>query len=185
MATAPAEPTEPAPIAKVDIPGTAVTANEGGHSACVSRGADYKETPIETNISPEEEIGDEGLLRPTEDPGLTPEQLTNHARLTWADNADTYTEYAMSAIENGEMSFVAKWPEGIQTLSEATALAQYIVKDGAYPKVDVIANDNIGSDGSRPAPCLAFRERPDVRSPHYQRKREAEMPPFFNTKIQI
>lgn len=59
----------------------------------------------------------------------------------------TYTEYAMSAIENGEMSFVAKWPEGIQTLSEATALAQYIVKDGAYPKVDVIANDNIGSDG--------------------------------------
>lgn len=147
VATAPAEPTEPAPIAKVDIPGTAVTANEGGHSACVSRGADYKETPIETNISPEEEIGDEGLLRPTEDPGLTPEQLTNHARLTWADNADTYTEYAMSAIENGEMSFVAKWPEGIQTLSEATALAQYIVKDGAYPKVDVIANDNIGSDG--------------------------------------
>lgn len=137
---------EPAPIAQVNVPGTAVTASDS-HSTSVSRGADYKETPVETNLSPEEEIGDAGLLRPTEDPGLTPEQLTNHAKLTWADNADTYTEYAMSAIESGETSFTVKWPEGIQTLSEATALAQYIVKDGAYPKVDVIANDELGSDG--------------------------------------
>ena len=137
---------ELAPIAQVNVPGTAVTASDS-HSTSVSRGADYKETPVETNLSPEEEIGDAGLLRPTEDPGLTPEQLTNHAKLTWADNADTYTEYAMSAIESGETSFTVKWPEGIQTLSEATALAQYIVKDGAYPKVDVIANDELGSDG--------------------------------------
>lgn len=145
-APAPANAGEPAPFAQVNIPGTAVTASDG-HSTSVSRGADYKETPVETNLSPEEEIGDAGLLRPTEDPGLTPEQLTNHAKLTWADNADTYTEYAMSAIESGETSFTVKWPEGIQTLSEATALAQYIVKDGAYPKVDVIANDEVGSDG--------------------------------------
>ena len=98
-----------------------------------------KDRKVEIIDDPDSELSDEerkgleqyvanGGLRPTDEPGLSDEDMMRASKNTYEFLAADINSYAVSAMENGEDNFTIRWPDGIQTTKEAYFFAKYIVE---------------------------------------------------------
>lgn len=74
------------------------------------------------------------LLRPTDEPDLSVEQIQQSVEQIRRALSDEYAERAEAAAAEGRNSFVANWPEGVQTKIEAEYLVKAFIDSKVYCK---------------------------------------------------
>lgn len=72
------------------------------------------------------------LLQPTDEPELTKEQIQQSVEQIRRALSDEYADRAEAAAAEGRNSFVASWPEGVQTQIEAEYLVQAFIDSKVY-----------------------------------------------------
>ena len=136
-----AAPTETKVITPEAAPAPAATTTEEKKSAAPSIAPEKIEGAIERDgktsvlTAPEREevrgdidpINDENILAVDDVPPISTETAKMSAENIALFISRELEELANSALENGESSFVFKWPEGIQTITEAEYLAKELM----------------------------------------------------------
>ena len=136
-----AAPTETKVITPEAAPAPAATTTEEKKSATPSIAPEKIEGAIERDgktsvlTAPEREevrgdidpINDENILAVDDVPPISTETAKMSAENIALFISRELEELANSALENGESSFVFKWPEGIQTITEAEYLAKELM----------------------------------------------------------
>lgn len=136
-----AAPTETKVVTPEAAPAPAATTTEEKKSAAPSIAPEKIEGAIERDgktsvlTAPEREevrgdidpINDENILAVDDVPPISTETAKMSAENIALFISRELEELANSALENGESSFVFKWPEGIQTITEAEYLAKELM----------------------------------------------------------
>lgn len=136
-----AAPTETKVVTPEATPAPATTTTEEKKSATPSIAPEKIEGAIERDgktsvlTAPEREevrgdidpINDENILAVDDVPPISTETAKMSAENIALFISRELEELANSALENGETSFVFKWPEGIQTITEAEYLAKELM----------------------------------------------------------
>ena len=136
-----AAPTETKVVTPDAAPAPATTTTEEKKSATPSIAPEKIEGAIERDgktsvlTAPEREevrgdidpINDENILAVDDVPPISTETAKMSAENIALFISRELEELANSALENGETSFVFKWPEGIQTITEAEYLAKELM----------------------------------------------------------
>ena len=136
-----AAPTETKAVTPEAAPAPATTTTEEKKSATPSIAPEKIEGAIERDgktsvlTAPEREevrgdidpINDENILAVDDVPPISTETAKMSAENIALFISRELEELANSALENGETSFVFKWPEGIQTITEAEYLAKELM----------------------------------------------------------
>lgn len=136
-----AAPTETKVVTPEATPAPATTTTEEKKSATPSIAPEKIEGAIERDgktsvlTAPEREevrgdidpINDENILAVDDVPPISTETAKMSAENIALFISRELEELANSALENGESSFVFKWPEGIQTITEAEYLAKELM----------------------------------------------------------
>lgn len=136
-----AAPTETKVVTPNAAPAPATTTTEEKKSATPSIAPEKIEGAIERDgktsvlTAPEREevrgdidpINDENILAVDDVPPISTETAKMSAENIALFISRDLEELANSALENGETSFVFKWPEGIQTITEAEYLAKELM----------------------------------------------------------
>lgn len=136
-----AAPTETKVVTPEAAPVPAATTTEEKKSAAPSIAPEKIEGAIERDgktsvlTAPEREevrgdidpINDENILAVDDVPPISTETAKMSAENIALFISRELEELANSALENGESSFVFKWPEGIQTITEAEYLAKELM----------------------------------------------------------
>ena len=136
-----AAPTEAKVVTPDAAPAPATTTTEEKKSATPSIAPEKIEGAIERDgktsvlTAPEREevrgdidpINDENILAVDDVPPISTETAKMSAENIALFISRELEELANSALENGETSFVFKWPEGIQTITEAEYLAKELM----------------------------------------------------------
>lgn len=136
-----AAPTETKVVTPEAAPAPAATTTEEKKSAAPSIAPEKIEGAIERDgktsvlTAPEREevrgdidpINDENILAVDDVPPISTETTKMSAENIALFISRELEELANSALENGESSFVFKWPEGIQTITEAEYLAKELM----------------------------------------------------------
>lgn len=136
-----AAPTETKVVTPDAAPAPAVATTEEKKSAAPSIAPEKIEGAIERDgktsvlTAPEREevrgdidpINDENILAVDDVPPISTETAKMSAENIALFISRELEELANSALENGESSFVFKWPEGIQTITEAEYLAKELM----------------------------------------------------------
>ena len=136
-----AAPTETKVVTPEAAPAPAATTTEEKKSAAPSivpekiEGAIERDGKTSVLTAPEREevrgdidpINDENILAVDDVPPISTETAKMSAENIALFISRELEELANSALENGESSFVFKWPEGIQTITEAEYLAKELM----------------------------------------------------------
>ena len=136
-----AAPTETKVVTPDAAPAPAAATTEEKKSAAPSIAPEKIEGAIERDgktsvlTAPEREevrggidpINDENILAVDDVPPISTETAKMSAENIALFISRELEELANSALENGESSFVFKWPEGIQTITEAEYLAKELM----------------------------------------------------------
>lgn len=136
-----AAPTETKVVTPAAAPAPAAATTEEKKSAAPSIAPEKIEGAIERDgktsvlTAPEREevrgdidpINDENILAVDDVPPISTETAKMSAENIALFISRELEELANSALENGESSFVFKWPEGIQTITEAEYLAKELM----------------------------------------------------------
>lgn len=151
-----AAPTETKVVTPEATPAPATTTTEEKKSATPSIAPEKIEGAIERDgktsvlTAPEREevrgdidpINDENILAVDDVPPISTETAKMSAENIALFISRELEELANSALENGETSFVFKWPEGIQTITEAEYLAKELMNRCDIYQQIIVDGDN-------------------------------------------
>ena len=151
-----AAPTETKVVPPEATPAPATTTTEEKKSATPSIAPEKIEGAIERDgktsvlTAPEREevrgdidpINDENILAVDDVPPISTETAKMSAENIALFISRELEELANSALENGETSFVFKWPEGIQTITEAEYLAKELMNRCDIYQQIIVDGDN-------------------------------------------
>ena len=151
-----AAPTETKVVTPEAAPAPAATTTEEKKSAAPSIAPEKIEGAIERDgktsvlTAPEREevrgdidpINDENILAVDDVPPISTETAKMSAENIALFISRELEELANSALENGETSFVFKWPEGIQTITEAEYLAKELMNRCDIYQQIIVDGDN-------------------------------------------
>lgn len=133
-----AQPVHSAQPAKIEASADFMRVNHSEFSSSIVA-TKAPEEPVDVLPTAEETLAN--LLRPTEAPPISDDDLKRAANLQADYDAMELCQLAMSAEQNGETNFIIRWPEGLQTKKEVEFYAEALVSRGGFRQVDINAEN--------------------------------------------